>query len=78
MSVAKKTPLGQTQVLRGQESATQHVPGREITGIVVSIPKDYHTILISLTFFFFSFFFFLRTISPELTAANPPLFAEED
>ena len=26
-----------------------------------------------------SFFFFLRKISPELTsAANPPLFAEED
>ena len=24
------------------------------------------------------FFFFLRKISPELTAANPPLFAEED
>ena len=27
---------------------------------------------------FFLFFFFLRKISPELTAANPPLFAEED
>ena len=25
-----------------------------------------------------SFFFFLRKISPELTTANPPLFAEED
>ena len=25
-----------------------------------------------------NFFFFLRKISPELTAANPPLFAEED
>ena len=24
------------------------------------------------------FFFFWRKISPELTAANPPLFAEED
>ena len=24
------------------------------------------------------YFFFLRKISPELTAANPPLFAEED
>ena len=24
------------------------------------------------------FFFFLRKISPELNAANPPLFAEED
>ena len=24
------------------------------------------------------FFFFFRKISPELTAANPPLFAEED
>ena len=24
------------------------------------------------------FFFFLRKINPELTAANPPLFAEED
>ncbi len=24
------------------------------------------------------FFFFLRKISPELTTANPPLFAEED
>ena len=24
------------------------------------------------------FFFLLRKISPELTAANPPLFAEED
>ena len=23
-------------------------------------------------------FFFLRKISPELTTANPPLFAEED
>ena len=29
--------------------------------------------------YFFVFFFFLRKISPELTsAANPPLFAEED
>ena len=28
--------------------------------------------------FFLSFFFFLRKISPELTTANPPLFAEED
>ena len=27
---------------------------------------------------FLSFFFFFRKISPELTAANPPLFAEED
>ena len=27
---------------------------------------------------FFAFGFFLRTISPELTTANPPLFAEED
>ena len=28
--------------------------------------------------FFFFLFFFLRKISPELTTANPPLFAEED
>ena len=26
----------------------------------------------------FLFFHFLKKISPELTAANPPLFAEED
>ena len=26
----------------------------------------------------FFFFFFLRKISPELTTARPPLFAEED
>ena len=26
----------------------------------------------------FFFFFFVRKISPELTSANPPLFAEED
>ena len=29
-------------------------------------------------FLFLNFFFFLRKISPELTATNPPLFAEED
>ena len=35
--------------------------------------------LVSFSFFFFFFLFFLRKISPELTsAANPPLFAEED
>ena len=28
--------------------------------------------------FCFVLFFFLRKITPELTAANPPLFAEED
>ena len=27
---------------------------------------------------FFFFFFFFGKISPELTMANPPLFAEED
>ena len=29
-------------------------------------------------FLFSFFFFFVRKISPELTAASPPLFAEED
>ena len=34
---------------------------------------------ITVGFFVFCFLFFLRKISPELTsAANPPLFAEED
>ncbi|WP_220492936.1 hypothetical protein, partial [Klebsiella pneumoniae] len=32
----------------------------------------------SLSYVLSFFFFFLRKISPELTTANPPLFAEED
>ena len=30
-----------------------------------------------ISFSFFLYFFFLRKISPELTTAGPPLFAEE-
>ena len=30
------------------------------------------------TVYFLSRFIFLRKVSPELTTANPPLFAEED
>ena len=32
----------------------------------------------SFLFLNLNFFFFLRKISPELTTANPPLFAEDD
>ena len=41
---------GCIQLLGKQGIATQHVPRRKITGIFLSIPKDYRSILISLTF----------------------------
>ena len=34
--------------------------------------------ILTLVLMLYCYTFFLRKISPELTAANPPLFAEED
>ena len=43
----------------------------------IFICKESPSSLFFYKWLFFSFFF-LRKISPELTSANPPLFAEED
>ena len=53
-----------------------------LNGLLISEPSVLRSpcrIVICISYnFFLSFFFFLRKISPELSAANPPLFAEED
>ena len=38
----------------------------------------FYEFLLALKFYLFLFFYFLRKISPELSATNPPPFAEED
>ena len=49
--------------------------------LLFSINLSFFRVILSLLVLFYLFIFiylFLRKISPEITAANPPLFAEED
>ena len=53
-----------------------------ITQIYFKLSEHFHAcvllLILTLALKIYLFFFFLRKISPELTTANPPLFAEED
>ena len=46
--------------------------------LLFSLDLSFFPSVVVILSFFLSFSFFLRKISPEPTAASPPLFAEED